>query len=200
MQDFFLAASIGALILLTEARTWLVLLRLAAEGAAWILCLRGNRFVAVPAVLAAVMLPLSSHAAGVQPQAAGAELADAIHVLSAAMWAGGIIALASLRPPDGWAAPEARILLERFGRIALIAFAVTALTGLLAATEHLLALSDLWSTTYGVVLVMKVAGVLAMGGLSALWRRGRQVVAADALVAILVVFATALLAVATPPA
>ena len=200
MADFLFAAWVGGLILLIGGHTWLIALRVAAEVLAWLLCVRGNRFVAPPAVFAAAILPLAGHAAAVQPSAAGAELADAVHVLSAAMWAGGIIALATLRPPRGWRAPDAGMLLERFGRVAIIAFGVTALTGLLSATEHLIALSELWSTTYGLVLALKVGGVLIMLGLSALWRRGVGNGAAEAFVAVLVVFATAALAVLPPPA
>ena len=54
-----------------------------------------------------------------------------LHVVSAGRWAGGLLALASLRPPGGWAGAEARTLLERFGRIAFIAFGVTALSSAL---------------------------------------------------------------------
>src|SRR2546428_10768921 len=99
--------------------------------------------------------------------------ADALHTVSASMWAGVILALASLRPPDGWRSEEARALLERFGRIALIALGITALTGLLRATEQLHDLSDLCTTAYGVVLSLKVAGAFAMLSLSLVRRRGR---------------------------
>ena len=200
MADFLLVAWVGGLILLIGIHGWPIAIRVAAELAAWILCMRGNRFVAVPTVFAAAVLPLAGHAASVQPSAAGAEFADAVHVLSAAMWAGGIIALASLRPPDGWRADDARRLLERFGGVAFIAFGVTALTGLLSASEHLTGLSDLWSTAYGVVLVLKVGGVVVMLGLSLLWRRGVGSGGAEALMAVLVVAATAALAVLPPPA
>src|SRR5205807_1893431 len=146
--------------------------RVLAEGLALFLCVRGLRWVAVPAVFAAAVLAPAGHAAGVIP-AAGAEFADALHVLSAGMWAGGILALASLQPPGGWRGEEGRALLERFARMALIAFGVTALTGVLRATEQLTGLSDLWSTAYGLVLVFKAAGVLVMLALSALaWGRG----------------------------
>src|SRR5690348_17740826 len=62
------------------------------------------------------------------------DLLAIVHVLAAGMWAGGILALAILRPPGGWAAPEARDLIERFGRVAVVAFVVAAMTGLLRAT------------------------------------------------------------------
>ena len=104
------------------------------------------------------------------------------------------MALASLRPPDGWSSPQARALIERFARVALLAFAVTALTGVLEAGEQLRDVSDLWTTTYGLVLLVKCAAVLAMLGLSLAWRAGRPVARLEALAAILVVGATALLA------
>jgi hypothetical protein len=167
--------------------------RVAAEAIAFSLCVRGKPYVAPFAALAAILLPFSGHAATLEP-AAGAEFADAVHVLSAAMWAGGIIALATLRPPAGWRGQEARALLERFGRVAPIAFAVTALTGLLAATEHLGGLSDLWSTSYGIVLGFKSAGVLLMLGASLAWRRGLPVARSEAAIAVLVIGATAILA------
>ena len=172
---------------------WVQLARVAAECGAFVFCLRGIAFVAPAAALAAALLPFAGHAAAADPPA-GAEFADALHVLSAAMWAGGILALATLRPPGGWQGPEARALLERFAGVALVAFAVTALTGVLRATEQLHALSDLWTTTYGIVLALKSAGVGVMLVLSLAWRRGLPVARFEAGVAALVVGATAILA------
>src|SRR5690242_2191711 len=51
-------------------------------------------------------------------------LIGAVHLLSAGMWAGGIMVMASLRPPGGWAGTDGRELVERFARVALIAFGV----------------------------------------------------------------------------
>jgi copper transport protein len=122
------------------------------------------------------------------------DLLAIVHVLSAGMWAGGILALASLRPPGGWATPDARDLIERFGRVAVIAFVVTAMTGLLRATEKLADIDSLWSTEYGIVLSLKVAGVAAMLVLALLWRRGGAWARLDAGLAVIVVGLTALLA------
>ncbi|HEX2647707.1 MAG TPA: CopD family protein [Candidatus Dormibacteraeota bacterium] len=199
MSRFFGIAFAGGLVLFAVDHTWLIAARAAAEGVAYVLCRRGTPLVALPAVLAAVLLPFSGHAARVTPSA-GAEFADMLHVLSAAMWAGGIIALASLQPPTGWGSPQGRLLVERFGRVAVIAFGVTALTGLLRATEQLNGISDVWTTPYGVVLALKVVGVLAMLGVSAVWRRGRPVARLDAVAVVFVVAATALLAVLPSPA
>jgi copper transport protein len=115
-------------------------------------------------------------------------------VLSAAMWGGGILALASLRPPEGWKSQDARALVGRFERVAQVAFAVTALTGLLRATEQLRDVNDLWTTAYGEVLAVKLLGVLAMLVVSLAWRRGSPLARADAAVTVAVVGLTALLA------
>jgi len=180
---------------------WVRLGRVTAEGGALVLCLMGRRLVAPLAVFAAAALALASHAVLVQP-AAGPIFADALHVLSAGVWAGGIMVLATLRPPGGWIGEEGRALLWRFGRVALIAFAITAMTGVVAAASALSSVSDLWTTPYGVVLSVKSAGVLVMLVLSALaWRRGVGLVRFEAGVAILVLAATAVLtATPVPPA
>ncbi len=194
MHIAFATALCGGFFLLLQHPAWPVAARAACEGAAFYLCLSGKRYVAPFGVLAALLLPFSGHAASVFP-AAGAEFADALHVLSAAMWAGGILALASLRPPGGWSGEEAQLLLDRFGRIAFIAFGVTALTGVLRATEQLVQVSDLWTTSYGAVLMLKSAGVLVMVALSAIgWRRGFSIARAEAAMAVAVVALTALLA------
>jgi len=176
---------------------WVRLARVAAEGGALALCLSGRRLVAPLAVFAAAALAFASHAALLQP-AAGPIFADALHVLSAGVWAGGIMVLATLRPPGGWSGEEGRALLWRFGRVALIAFAITAMTGVVAAASALSFVSDLWTTPYGLVLSAKSAGVLVMLVLSArAWRRGVGLVRFEAGVAIVVLAATAVLA-ATP--
>ena len=201
MHLFLGVALLGGLALITVEGLdgaalpgWERVARVAAEGLAFVLCVRGIPFVAPVAVFAAVLLPLAGHAAAVQPSA-GAEFADAIHVLSAAMWAGGILALATLHPPDGWCGPEARALLDRFGGVALIAFAVTALTGVLRASDQMHEVSGLWTTPYGEVLALKSVGVGIMLVLSAVaWRRGVPLARSEAALAVLVVGATAVLA------
>jgi putative copper export protein len=201
MHLFLGAAFLGGLGVITveglDAGTlpsWERVARVAAEGLAFVLCVRGIPAVAPVAVLASALLPFASHAAAIQP-AAGAIFADAVHVLSAAMWAGGIFALAALRPPDGWRSSEARTLLDRFGGVALIAFAITALTGVLRASDQLHDLSGLWTTSYGEVLALKSVGVGVMLVLSAIaWRRGVPLARAEAALAVVVVGATAVLA------
>lgn len=190
-----LSGAIGFLV--GDAHGWVRVARVAAEGGALALCMMGRRMVAPVALFAATSLAFAGQAAS-QVQPAGPIFADALHVLSAGVWAGGIMALGAVHPPGGWGGEEGRSLLVRFGRVALIAFAMTAMTGVLEAASTLSGLSDLWTTPYGVVLSVKSAGVLVMVVLSALaWLRGLGLVRFEAAVAVLVLAATAVLA-ATP--
>jgi hypothetical protein len=180
MHAFLAAALLGGLGLLVLGPSWQGGARVVAETAALALCLRGVPVVIVPLLAAALL--------------AGSDAIAAVHVVSAGLWAGGILALASLRPEGGWRVPAPRELVDRFGGVALIAFAVTALTGVVRATERLHDVDQLWSTPYGGVLLAKCAGVAAMLVLSLAWRRGLPVSRAETVVTVAVVGATSLLA------
>ncbi len=200
MDRWLMAALIGGLGgLIVQAvhgtpPTVVGVIRVAAEAVALGLCLYGRAWVVVPGIFAAAALAFAGHATKVNP-AAGAIFTDTIHVLSAGMWAGGILVLSNLRPPTGWRGEEGRAMLQRFGRVAFLAFAITALTGVLRATEELRGVSDLLATQYGLVLSAKTAGVLVMLAMSALvWRRGLPYARAEGAVVLLVLVATALLA------
>jgi putative copper export protein len=188
------SASGAVAYLLGGPTGWVRIGRVAAEGAGFVFCIRGLRMVAPLAVLATASLSFAGHAAAVQP-AAGAIFTDAIHVLSAGAWAGGILALATLRAPGGWGGDESWALIGRFARVAPLAFAITALTGIVSAFSELNGISDLWSTPYGLVLSAKSAGVLVMLVLSALaFRRRLAFARVEAAVALAVLGATAVLA------
>ena len=189
----------AATFLFGDAAGWVRVARVAAEGGALALCLLGRRMVAPLALFAAASLAFAGQAAA-QVQPAGPIFAGALHILSAGVWAGGILALATIKPPGGWRGEQGRALLLRFGRIALIAFAITAMTGLVAAASALSFVSDLWTTPYGVALSAKSAGVIVMVALSTLaWRRGFGLVRFEASIAMLVLAATAVLAAAPVP-
>lgn len=197
MERALALALLGGVATVALSPSWLGALRVVVELAALVFCLRWGPG-AVPAGVGAVLLvALAGHYQMSVPSIVVAEL----HVLSAGMWAGGVVILATLRPPGGWRGEQGQDLLNRFGRVAMIAFAFTALTGLIRATEELTGFSDLWQTAYGIVLVAKSAGVLAMLVLAAItWRRGVPAARTDAIFALAVMAATGLLAAfPTPP-
>ena len=168
------------------ARTIRVLAEALAFGAA--LISRG----AVPFLLIALVgLAASGHAAAVS---LGVPV-DVLHLLTAGLWAGAILALATLRPPGGWKGPAGRALLERFSSVAIPAFVFTVATGALRGFQELSTLRDLVATPYGQVLSLKVLAVLGMVPLSILaWRRVLGTPRLEAGVAVLVIGAAALLA------
>jgi len=170
------------------------LLRLGFEAAALILAMLGVRGVTILVFAAITALAAAGHAAAVRP-AAPAIAVDAIHLASAGLWAGGILALAAIRGSGGWRSPESRVLLKRFTPVALIAFSLTALTGLLQAVEELSSPLDLLQSTYGNVLAFKLVAVGAMLPLSVLaWRRLQPRPRLEAAIVLVVVSASALLA------
>ena len=169
-------------------------LRVGLEVAALILALLGVRGVTILLLAAIAALAAAGHAAALRP--AGPAIAiDAVHLTSAGLWAGGIMALAAIRAPGGWRSLEARVLLERFTPVALVAFSLTALTGLLQAVEELSSPLDLLHSTYGNVLAFKLVAIGAMLPLSLLaWRRLQPRPRLEAAIVLIVVSASALLA------
>jgi copper transport protein len=139
-------------------------------------------------------LAASGHAADLEPGAYGIGL-NAVHLVAAGVWAGGVAALAFTRPPGGWRSPDARQLLTRFSPPALAAFAVTVAAGALQAAGQLGSLSAFTQTEYGVVLLGKIALVGLMLPLSLIaWRMGKLHLRAEAGIAAGVIAAAALLA------
>ncbi len=173
---------------------WLVA-RLVFEALTLIAVMQGRRNLLPITLLGAlVMLAAGGHAAGVDPAWFGIGL-DAVHLIAAGVWAGGIAALALLRPPGGWRSPEARQLIRRFTPIALGAFATTILAGGLEAIQQLGSIQSLYETSYGRVLLVKMALIALMLPLSLMaWRMRRPHVRIEASVAACVIAAAALLA------
>lgn len=145
-------------------------IRLLFEGIA--LAGAKSRRIAASALMGAlVALAAGGHAAGVTPVWWGVGI-DAVHLLGAALWAGGVVALTLQRPPEGWRSASARTLLDRFSPVALCAFSVTAIFGLLEATRQLNGLHSLFHTEYGRVLDVKLVAIAVMVVLSFLaWKR-----------------------------
>ena len=138
----------------------------------------------VGAVLAACALGViaaSGHAASADIPLLAVASAWA-HLLAGAVWLGGIALLAIAWGPAlrGLSTAArlalARSVLPRFGRVALYAFVVVVLTGVVNSAMELGSVDDLWTTAYGRVLLAKIAVVVAMATVSlthARWLRPR---------------------------
>ena len=172
---------------------WARLARVLLEAAGVLVAWRWPRRAAPFAVGALVALAAAGHAAAIQPRAWGV-FVEAIHLISAGLWAGGVMALALQRPPDGWRSGAGRTLLDRFTPPALASFAVTAGTGAIRGIQEVGGVAELFGSTYGLVLLAKVAVVLVMVQMSVLaWRRIAFLPKAETAAAVLAIGAAALL-------
>jgi copper transport protein len=115
--------------------------------------------------LALVAAPtLSGHALDPdQPRVLAAAI-DLAHTASAAVWFGGLLALAFV-VPRGAGPGERRALARRFSSTALVAVIALALTGLGRALTELSAVGQIWSTSYGRALIVKTALFVPLLGL-----------------------------------
>jgi copper transport protein len=133
--------------------------------------------IALLAALAAVAV--GGHANSASPRAL-ALASDWAHLVAAVLWAGGIAQIAVTWVPGVRALSDVqrrRVMhevLDRFGRLALPAFAVVVVAGGANALIELGSVGQLWHTAYGRVLLVKIALVGAIGAASfvhAFWLR-----------------------------
>ncbi|MCY3784394.1 MAG: copper resistance protein CopC [Chloroflexi bacterium] len=138
----------------------------------------------VAAVAAAVLVTVSlgSHAAALLESSAAATSADVLHLLTAALWAGGLAPLLlslahARRTLDDH--PRRRLmgaLLARFSTIATISVGALVITGAFATWIQVVELPRLAQTDYGRALVAKlalVAPLIGLGAVNLLWTRRR---------------------------
>jgi copper transport protein len=133
---------------------------------AWVLDrLELRWFALVLSVLLVSGLSIASHQ-GTEPNSTRlSEAADWVHLVAASVWVGGVAALALIVWP---LAPELRRrAFVGFSRIAVGLVAALVLAGVYLAVVRLPEVADLWETSYGRLLLLKVAIVLvalAWGG------------------------------------
>jgi copper transport protein len=102
-------------------------------------------------------LSLSGHDGG-EGGSRTAAVADWVHLSAASIWLGGLVALAVAVWP---AAPELRReAFHRFSRVAVALVGLMVAAGVYLSVVRLPRLSDLWTTGYGQVLLVKVGLVL----------------------------------------
>jgi copper transport protein len=182
-----------------------MILRLALYGALGVLVWRlpriltelGTWLVPAGAVATAATIAAAGHAAASGPINL---FVDALHALTAALWVGGLIALAVLGRSI-----EPRVL-HRFSTVAMASVLILVVTGTLNSLRHLTAVEQLWQTRYGLTLAIKlglVAGTLAVAAVSRGRLRQRGVplrsVRIEASLTIAVLAVTALLGMTAPP-
>ncbi|PFG50219.1 putative copper resistance protein D [Amycolatopsis sulphurea] len=81
------------------------------------------------------------------------------HLIAAALWVGGLLALLAL----GWRrGKHLSLAAQRFSRLALVCWIVMAISGVINALVRI-NLSDLFTTDYGLLVVAKVVALLLLG-------------------------------------
>ncbi|NJC73582.1 bifunctional copper resistance protein CopD/cytochrome c oxidase assembly protein [Planosporangium thailandense] len=136
-----------------------------AVGAARLLRRNAAAGTALLAVVAVLLPGFTGHAAS----AGNHEVAVTslvFHVVAAALWAGGLTALLTLRATGVLAATAAR-----YSRLALCCFVVVALSGAANAWVRLGSIDQLWRSAYGVLVLGKMAALVTLGGFGAVHRR-----------------------------
>ncbi|MBY6413947.1 bifunctional copper resistance protein CopD/cytochrome c oxidase assembly protein [Rhodococcus sp. BP-252] len=98
-----------------------------------------------------------------------------LHILAAALWAGGLLALLVHALRGGG---HLALATRRYSTIALIAFVTMAASGVINAAVRV-PLDSLWESTYGILVLAKVAALTVVGVLG--WRQRRNTVGALAL-------------------
>jgi putative copper export protein len=111
-------------------------------------------------------LSLSGHSASDAGSSSWSELADWVHLCAATLWIGGLVQLGIVIWPR---APELRrVAFLRFSRLATVLVALLVGAGIYLSVLRLPRVSDLWTTGYGHVLLVKlslVAVALAWGAM-----------------------------------
>jgi putative copper export protein/methionine-rich copper-binding protein CopC len=131
--------------------------------------------LALPGAIGVVVLSAAGHA-GTGTDAGLGTAFDALHAWATAAWLGGLLMLAVLAVPLLRALDdEDRVrlgagVIVRFSALAVAAVVVLVVTGVYRALAELPSFDALWTTSYGVVLLVKLAIFVVMLALAA-WNR-----------------------------
>ncbi|SIT86141.1 cytochrome c oxidase assembly protein [Microbacterium sp. RU33B] len=158
------------LVELDSGRTWLLTTVAGAVLTVLTFAVRSwtaTFFVAILAAASLIPVATQGHS-GEEANHNAAVMAIVLHVIAAAVWLGGLLLMVVIRPlvsRDGIATA-----LSRYSSIALVAFIVVAISGMVRAVIGVGAWSALGSP-YGILVLVKIAALLALGVLGAWYRR-----------------------------
>jgi len=162
------------------------------------------------AILAAIAVHAAAGHAAAATSASLGIVTQALHVVAAGVWTGGLAALLTGLRGTGGAARHASIV--RFSRVAAVCLAAVLATGILRSLDEIDDWSELAATAYGRVILVKIALAAIVAALGAVnrWRsvpRARvsadllsRVGAAELTVAAAALAAAAVLGTLAPPA
>jgi copper transport protein len=130
-----------------------------------LLASRSRKLELLP-LLALLLLPTISAAGHARTSGALAIFLDVFHIAAASTWVGGLaftILALLLAGEDRW--PLASRAVPRFSILAVVSVATLIVAGSLRGYQEVKAFHGLWDTTYGQLLLVKIALVLPLLGL-----------------------------------
>ena len=136
-------------------------------GALAMMASRSRRLELLP-LFALLLIPTISAAGHARTSGALAIFLDVFHVAAASTWVGGLaftILALLLAGDDRW--PLASRAVPRFSLIAVLSVATLIVAGSLRGYQEVRSFHGLWDTTYGQLLLVKIALVLPLLGLGA---------------------------------
>lgn len=156
------------LVEIEMGRMWLATLIISAVVTVLCFAVRNHTallFVAVLAVAGLVPIAAMGHAGGAEDHNVAVP-ALWMHVVAAAVWLGGLLTVVLLR---GQLKDRLVVVVSRYSTLALICFIVVAFSGYISAELRVGAL-DALATPYGLLVLVKVLALVALGVFGA-WQR-----------------------------
>ncbi len=144
-----------------------------AVGVAWRLPARMRKAGVAAAGIAAtasMWVDVASSHAGAQPPIVANLLIQWVHIVASAVWIGGLLML--LLALRGEPSELKGAAVRRFSTTAGIAIVLVALTGTFRAVIEIGSIGQLFSTSFGVLVLVKVALFVVLAGLGAINRFG----------------------------
>lgn len=120
------------------------------------------------AVIAAFLPGFNGHS-GIDDGHSSATISLGLHIVAASVWIGGLVAVVEYGRRHGASATP---VIRRFSVIALLSVIVLAESGLLNAGLRLDGLASLVTSTYGAIILAKIALITALIGMG--WRQRRN--------------------------
>ncbi|MGN6754687.1 MAG: cytochrome c oxidase assembly protein [Intrasporangium sp.] len=118
------------------------------------------------ALFGVLVLGLAGHAGGSADHETAVN-SMAVHLVTAAVWVGGLLTLILMRRRVG---RSLGTVVRRYSMLALWCFAALGISGVMAATTRLASVADLVTTHYGILLSIKITAFVLLG-LAGWWHR-----------------------------
>jgi cytochrome c oxidase assembly factor CtaG/putative copper export protein len=151
-------------------QSWLITALVAAALTVLCFAVRNHTLVlvmAVGSIMGLIPMALQGHAGGTASHDA-ATSAIWLHIVFAAIWLGGllVLALGARTLDNGRIVP----LIARYSTLAIVSFVVVAASGYVSAEIRVGTLDNLF-TTYGILVLVKVTALIALGAFGLVQRR-----------------------------